>query len=115
LAFVATDAAIAPAALQNLVGVYTRSTFNCVTVDGDTSTNDTLLMFATGASGAPRIARAGDKRLADFREKLEAVLLDLAWQLGRDGEGARKFVKVTIEGAESAVAARKIARTVCDS
>jgi glutamate N-acetyltransferase/amino-acid N-acetyltransferase len=115
LAFVVTDAAIAPAALQNLVSLYTRSTFNCVTVDGDTSTNDTLLMFATGASGAVRIARAGDRRLADFREKLEAVLLDLAWQLVRDGEGARKFVKVTIEGAESAVSARKIARTVCDS
>lgn len=115
LAFVITDAAIAPAALQNLVSLYTRTTFNCVTVDGDTSTNDTLLLFATGASGAPRIARAGDRRLADFREKLEAVLLDLAWQLVRDGEGARKFVKVTIEGAESAASARRIARTVCDS
>ena len=88
LAFVATDAAIAPAALQTLVSLYTRTTFNCVTVDGDRSTNDTLLLFATGQSGAPKISRAGDRRLADFREKLEAVLLDLAQQLVRDGEGA---------------------------
>jgi glutamate N-acetyltransferase/amino-acid N-acetyltransferase len=115
LAFVATDAAIAPAALQNLVSLYTRSTFNCVTVDGDRSTNDTLLLFATGRSGVPRIARAGDRRLADFREKLEAVLLDLALQLVRDGEGASKFVKVTVTGAESPASARKIARSIAES
>ncbi len=115
LAFVATDAAISPAALQNLVSLYTRNTFNAVTVDGDRSTNDTLLLFATGQSGAPRISRAGDKRLADFRVKLEAVLMDLAQQLVRDGEGANKFIKVTVTGAESAASARKIARTICES
>jgi glutamate N-acetyltransferase/amino-acid N-acetyltransferase len=115
LAFVVTDAAISPAALQALVTLYTRTTFNAVTVDGDRSTNDTLLLFATGASGAPRIGRAGDKRLADFREKLEKVLLDLALQLVRDGEGATKFVKVTVAGAESQASARKIARTICES
>ena len=115
LAFVATDAAIAPAALQALVSLYTRSTFNCVTVDGDRSTNDTLLMFATGASGAPRIARPGDARLADFREKLEGVLMDLAMQLVRDGEGATKFVKVMVSGAQSHASARKIARTISES
>jgi glutamate N-acetyltransferase/amino-acid N-acetyltransferase len=115
LAFVATDAAIAPAALQSLVSLYTRSTFNCVTVDGDRSTNDTLLLFATGASGAVRIARPGDARLADFREKLEALLLDLAWQLVRDGEGANKFVKISVSGAQSAASARKIARTIAES
>ena len=116
LAFVATDAAIAPAALQALAQLYVRSTFNSVTVDGDRSTNDTLLLFATGqAAGAPRISRAGDARLADFRAKLEGVLLDLAQQLVRDGEGATKFVKVTITGAASAASARKIARTVAES
>ncbi|MFO1013676.1 MAG: bifunctional glutamate N-acetyltransferase/amino-acid acetyltransferase ArgJ [Caulobacteraceae bacterium] len=115
LAFVATDAAIAPAALQTLVSLYTRSTFNCVTVDGDRSTNDTLLLFATGQSGAPKIHRAGDKRLADFREKLEGVLMDLAHQLVRDGEGASKFVKINVSGAESAISARKIARTIAES
>jgi len=115
LAFVVTDAAISPTALQTLASLYTRNTFNAVTVDGDRSTNDTLLLFATGQSGAPNITRAGDKRLADFREKLEAVLLDLALQLVRDGEGASKFVKVTVSGAESSASARKIARTICES
>ncbi len=115
LAFVATDAAIAPAALQTLVSLYTRTTFNCVTVDGDRSTNDTLLLFATGQSGAPKISRPGDKRLADFRDKLEHVLLDLALQLVRDGEGATKFVKITVNGAESPASARKIARTIAES
>ncbi|HEX6859660.1 MAG TPA: bifunctional glutamate N-acetyltransferase/amino-acid acetyltransferase ArgJ [Caulobacteraceae bacterium] len=115
LAFVATDAAIAPAALKTLVQLYTRTTFNAVTVDGDRSTNDTLLLFATAQSEAPRVARAGDHRLADFREKLESVLLDLALQLVRDGEGASKFVKITVTGAQSAASARKIARTVAES
>ncbi|HZZ89404.1 MAG TPA: bifunctional glutamate N-acetyltransferase/amino-acid acetyltransferase ArgJ [Caulobacteraceae bacterium] len=115
LAFVATDAAIGPAALQALARLYVHTTFNAVTVDGDRSTNDTLLLFATGKAGAPRIGRAGDARLADFRAKLEGVLLDLAQQLVRDGEGATKFVKITIEGAQSAASARKIARTVAES
>jgi glutamate N-acetyltransferase/amino-acid N-acetyltransferase len=115
LAFIATDATIAPPALQTLVSLYTRSTFNAVTVDGDRSTNDTCLLFATGQAGAPKIHRAGDQRLADFREKLEGVMLDLAQQLVRDGEGATKFVKINIEGAESAASARKIARTVAES
>jgi glutamate N-acetyltransferase/amino-acid N-acetyltransferase len=115
LAFVATDADIAPAALQALAQLYVRSTFNSVTVDGDRSTNDTLLLFATGAAAAPRISRAGDARLADFRVKLEGLLLDLAQQLVRDGEGATKFVKITITGAASAASARKIARTVAES
>ncbi|MES2035900.1 MAG: bifunctional glutamate N-acetyltransferase/amino-acid acetyltransferase ArgJ [Pseudomonadota bacterium] len=115
LAFVATDADIAPKVLQTLVSLYTRTTFNSVTVDGDRSTNDTLLLFATGLSSAPRISRAGDQRLADFREKLESVLLDLALQLVRDGEGATKFVKITVNGAESPLSARKIARTIAES
>ncbi|MBU4433234.1 MAG: bifunctional glutamate N-acetyltransferase/amino-acid acetyltransferase ArgJ [Alphaproteobacteria bacterium] len=115
LSFVATDAAIAPAALQTLVSLYTRTTFNSVTVDGDRSTNDTLLLFATGQSGAPKIHRAGDRRLADFREKLDALLLDLAQQLVRDGEGATKFVRITVDGAQSPASARKIARTIAES
>ncbi|HLY80084.1 MAG TPA: bifunctional glutamate N-acetyltransferase/amino-acid acetyltransferase ArgJ [Caulobacteraceae bacterium] len=115
LAFVATDAAIAPAALQAMARLYVHTTFNAVTVDGDRSTNDTLLLFATGQAAAPRISRAGDARLADFRAKLEGVLLDLAQQLVRDGEGATKFVKISITGAQSAASARKIARTVAES
>jgi glutamate N-acetyltransferase / amino-acid N-acetyltransferase len=115
LAFVATDATIAPHALTDVVKLLTPRTFNAVTVDGDRSTNDTLLVFATGQSGAPPITRASDPRLADFREKLEQVLLDLALQLVRDGEGASKFVKITVSGAKSPASARKIARTIAES
>jgi glutamate N-acetyltransferase/amino-acid N-acetyltransferase len=115
LAFVVTDAALSPAALQTLVNLYTRNTFNAVTVDGDRSTNDTLLLFATGQSGAPKVHRAGEHRLADFRDKLEGVLMDLAHQLVRDGEGATKFIKITVTGAQSAASARKIARSVAES
>jgi glutamate N-acetyltransferase/amino-acid N-acetyltransferase len=115
LAFVATDAAIAPAVLKSLVTAATVRTFNAVTVDGDRSTNDTLLLFATGASGAPRIEQATDPKLEGFRLALMGVLMDLAQQLVRDGEGATKFVRVSITGAESDASARKIARTVCES
>jgi glutamate N-acetyltransferase/amino-acid N-acetyltransferase len=115
LSFIVTDAAIAPAALQAMVSLYTRSTFNVVTVDGDRSTNDTCLLFATGQSGAPKIGRASDRRLADFREKLQAVMLDLAQQLVRDGEGATKFVRINVTGAVSEASARKIARTIAES
>jgi glutamate N-acetyltransferase/amino-acid N-acetyltransferase len=115
LSFIATDAAIAPAALQALVSRFTLTTFNLVTVDGDRSTNDTCLLFATGCSQAPRISRAGDPRLADFKAKLQAVMLNLAQQLVRDGEGASKFVKITVNGAASEASARKIARTIAES
>ena len=115
LSFIVTDAAIAPGALQALVSRFTQTTFNRVTVDGDRSTNDTCLLFATGQSGAPRISRAADPRLADFRDKLQAVMLDLAQQLVRDGEGASKFVKITVAGAKTEASARKIARTIAES
>jgi glutamate N-acetyltransferase/amino-acid N-acetyltransferase len=115
LAFVATDAAISAAALKTLVSRFTQTTFNAVTVDGDRSTNDTCLLFATGRAGNRRIERAGDRRLADFRDRLRAVMLDLAQQMVRDGEGASKFVKVTITGAKSPASARKIARTIAES
>jgi glutamate N-acetyltransferase/amino-acid N-acetyltransferase len=115
LAFIVTDAAIAPPVLRALLGLHVRTTFNSVTVDGDTSTNDTCLLFATGASGAPRIGRVGDRRLTDFSRALDRVMLDLAHQLVRDGEGATKFVKVTVEGAASPASARKLAKSIADS
>ncbi len=115
LAFIVTDAAIAPPVLRALLGVHVRTTFNSVTVDGDTSTNDTCLLFATGASGAPRIGRVGDRRLKDFSAALDRVMLDLAHQLVRDGEGATKFVKVTVDGAASPASARKLAKSIADS
>ncbi|MFN7129054.1 MAG: bifunctional glutamate N-acetyltransferase/amino-acid acetyltransferase ArgJ [Brevundimonas sp.] len=115
LAFIVTDADIHPNVLQALLGLHVRTTFNSVTVDGDTSTNDTALLFATGASGAPRIGRVGDRRLKSFSAALDKVMLDLAHQLVRDGEGATKFVKVTVDGAASPAAARKLAKSIADS
>ncbi len=115
LAFIVTDAAIAPSVLRALLGLHVRTTFNSVTVDGDTSTNDTCLLFATGASGAPRIGRVGDRRLKGFSAALDRVMLDLAHQLVRDGEGATKFVRVTVEGAASPGSARKLAKSIADS
>ena len=115
LAFIVTDADIHPNVLRAMLGLHVRTTFNSVTVDGDTSTNDTCLLFATGASGAPRIGRVGDRRLKEFSRALDGVMLDLAHQLVRDGEGATKFVKVTVDGAASPASARKLAKSIADS
>jgi glutamate N-acetyltransferase/amino-acid N-acetyltransferase len=89
-----------------------------VTVDGDTSTSDTLLLFATGGArkhGAPEIAAPSDRRLRDFRNALDDLLIDLAQQVARDGEGARKFVTVRVEGATSAKSAKRIAMSIANS
>lgn len=115
LAFVATDAALSPAVLRALLTPTVLRTFNAVTVDGDRSTNDTCLLFATGASGSPRVDEANDARLSGFRVALMTVLMELAQQLVRDGEGARKFVRVDVNGAVTDASARKIARTICES
>jgi glutamate N-acetyltransferase / amino-acid N-acetyltransferase len=115
LSFVFTDAAIAPPVLQSLVSKGVVDSFNAVTVDSDTSTSDTLLLFATGRSGAPLITDAGDPRLRPFAKALDHVLLDLAQQVARDGEGARKFVTVAVEGAVSKRSARRIALSIANS
>jgi glutamate N-acetyltransferase / amino-acid N-acetyltransferase len=118
LSFVFTDAPIAAAALQRLLTEAVADTFNAVTIDGDTSTSDTLLAFATGtaaARGAPRIGKAGDPRLKDFRRAFTAVLANLAEQVARDGEGARKLVEIEVEGAVSKASARRIAMSIANS
>jgi glutamate N-acetyltransferase/amino-acid N-acetyltransferase len=118
LAFVFTDAPIAAPALQAMLRHHVVDTFNAVTIDGDTSTSDTLLLFATGAAaarGAPRIARPGDRKAAPFRAALGRVLADLAEQVARDGEGARKLVEVIVEGAVSKTSARRIALSIANS
>ncbi|HEY4774398.1 MAG TPA: bifunctional glutamate N-acetyltransferase/amino-acid acetyltransferase ArgJ [Xanthobacteraceae bacterium] len=118
LAFVFTDAPIAAPALQRLLRRGVKDTFNAVTVDGDTSTSDTVLAFATGAAaarGAPPIARAHDPRLKSFARAFDAVLANLAEQIARDGEGARKLVEVIVEGAVSKRSERKIARSIANS
>jgi glutamate N-acetyltransferase/amino-acid N-acetyltransferase len=118
LSFVFTDAPIAAPVLQALLRKGADKSFNCVTVDGDTSTSDTLLLFATGAAiarGAPVIALPSDRRLAPFRASLEDLLVDLAQQIARDGEGARKFVTVKVTGASGASSARRIAMSIANS
>src|SRR5579863_2373110 len=115
LSFIFTDAAIAPAALQAMLSKSVERSFNAITVDSDTSTSDTLLIFATGAAGNAPVADGGDPALAPFRRALEKVLLDLAHQVVRDGEGARKFVEVRVEGAKSRKGAKRIALSIANS
>jgi glutamate N-acetyltransferase/amino-acid N-acetyltransferase len=116
LSFIFTDAPLAAPVLRKLLKDAVTDTFNAVTIDGDTSTSDTLLAFATGAAkGAPRITRPGDPRLKGFRKAFEAVLADLAEQVARDGEGARKLVEITVEGAASKASARRIAMSIANS
>jgi glutamate N-acetyltransferase / amino-acid N-acetyltransferase len=118
LSFIFTDAPISAGALQSLLKAGVEDTFNAVTIDGDTSTSDTLLAFATGAAaaqGAPKISRASDPRLKAFTKAFNAVLADLAEQVARDGEGARKLVEITVEGAASKTSARRIAMSIANS
>ncbi|CUX62031.1 arginine biosynthesis bifunctional protein [Agrobacterium genomosp. 13 str. CFBP 6927] len=118
LSFVVTDADIEPAALQSLLSAGVGPTFNSVTVDSDTSTSDTLMLFATGTAaedGQVKVTSADDERLSSFRAALNDLLKDLALQVVRDGEGARKMVEVTVTGAENDAAAKKIALSIANS
>jgi glutamate N-acetyltransferase/amino-acid N-acetyltransferase len=118
LAFLFTDADIEPGPLREILATAADATFNAITIDGDTSTSDTLLLFATGTAasrGAPRIGLAHDPRLVKFRGALTEVLLDLAHQVVKDGEGATKFVAVRVTGAETPEAARRIAFSIANS
>jgi glutamate N-acetyltransferase/amino-acid N-acetyltransferase len=118
LSFVFTDAPITAPALQTLLSKGVERSFNAITVDSDTSTSDTLLIFSTGAAaarGAAAIADAADPRLAAFRRALDKLLVDLAQQVVRDGEGARKFVEVRVAGAATRRAAKRIALAIANS
>ncbi len=118
LSFVATDAPLSAAVLQDLLSRGVGKSFNAVTVDSDTSTSDTLMLFATGAAarrGAPAITDPKDARLGQFRRALNRILKDLALQVVRDGEGARKQVEVTVTGAKSARSAKRIALSIANS
>jgi glutamate N-acetyltransferase/amino-acid N-acetyltransferase len=118
LSFVFTDAAIAPKVLQSVLKTGVADTFNAVTIDGDTSTSDTLMAFATGTAaqrGVAKIATLSDPRLPAFRKAFDAVLANLAEQVARDGEGARKLVEIIVEGAVSKTSARKIALSIANS
>ncbi len=109
LCFVFTDAAIPGASLQAMLKKGVDRSFNCTTVDSDTSTSDTVLLIATGQAGNPAAP------LSDFSAKLSEVLMDLALQVIRDGEGAQKLVRIDVTGAVSARSAKRIAMTVANS
>jgi glutamate N-acetyltransferase/amino-acid N-acetyltransferase len=116
LAYVFTDAPIAAGALQTMLSKSVVRSFNAITVDSDTSTSDTLMAFATGAAkGAPFIEDAADPRAAPFRRALDKLLRNLAHQVVRDGEGARKFIEVNVEGAATRKAAKRIAMSIANS
>lgn len=118
LSFVFTDAPIAAGALKVLLKNAVNPSFNAITVDSDTSTSDTLILFATGAAkkrGCPKISSASDKRLAAFTKALNALVMDLAHQVVKDGEGARHFVEITVDGAKSDASAKKIALSIANS
>ncbi|WP_271897332.1 bifunctional glutamate N-acetyltransferase/amino-acid acetyltransferase ArgJ [Candidatus Phyllobacterium onerii] len=118
LSFVATDAPIAADVLQKLLAKSVGKSFNSVTVDSDTSTSDTLLLFATGSAaerGAAPVTKLKDKRLKPFAKALDRVLKDLALQVVRDGEGARKMLEISVTGATSARSAKRIALSIANS
>jgi glutamate N-acetyltransferase/amino-acid N-acetyltransferase len=118
LSFIFTDAPLSASVLQALLKAGVEDTFNALTIDGDTSTSDTLLAFATGAAaanGAPKISRASDPRLKAFAKAFQQILANLSEQVARDGEGARKLVEVVVEGATTKPSARKIAMSIANS
>ncbi len=115
LCFAFTDAAIPAAVLQAMLARGVAGSFNCTTVDSDTSTSDTVLLFATGQARHARIPAAGGPMLRDFRAALDAVLHDLALQVVRDGEGAQKLVHIAVSGAVSRRSAKRIAMAIANS
>jgi glutamate N-acetyltransferase/amino-acid N-acetyltransferase len=115
LAFVMTDAKLPSKVLQDMLADGVKPSFNSITVDSDTSTSDTLLLFATGKAGNKPVRSATDPKLRDFKKKLNEVLLDLALQVVRDGEGASKCFKVSVQGAEDDAAAKRVALSIANS
>ena len=119
LAFIFTDALIDKAVLQTLLNIELRNSFNSITVDSDTSTNDTVLAFATGKAMEGKneriISRTSDPRLIQFREAFSEIMHDLAIQIVKDGEGAKKLIQIKVSGAENSSSAKKIARSIADS
>jgi glutamate N-acetyltransferase/amino-acid N-acetyltransferase len=115
LVYIFTDAKITQAVLQAMVSKGTNASFNCITVDSDTSTSDMLLVAATNQAAAPQITRSGSADGRAFAAALNAVMLDLAHQVVRDGEGATKFVEVAVTGARTPADARKVAMAIANS
>jgi len=114
LAFVVTDASISPALLQKTLRNITQRTFNSISIDGDTSTNDTLLVLANGESGTPVIKENSSAHRA-FEKSLEEVCRSLALQIVADGEGAQRVIEILVRGAKTEANARQIGRTIATS
>jgi glutamate N-acetyltransferase/amino-acid N-acetyltransferase len=112
LSFLTTDAEVEPGLLKSLLKGAVDRSYNMVTVDGDTSTNDTVILMANGASGV-RVSAPADEEL--FRQGLSALTLDLAKQIARDGEGATKFVTVRVTSARNFADAKTVALSVANS
>jgi len=115
LSFIATDAKIPAEALQKLLSKGNAKSFNCVTVDSDTSTSDTVLLFATGQAKHPRVPAEGGAMLRDFARALDEVLHELAVMVARDGEGAQKLITIDVTGAISGKSAHRIAMAIANS
>ncbi len=115
LAYIFTDAAIAPQLLDQLLRKSVKVSFNAITVDSDTSTSDTVMIFATGASGHTSITDPDDTQLKPFQDTLNQICRDLAFQIVKDGEGATKFISITVEGAETEASARIMAADIANS
>jgi glutamate N-acetyltransferase / amino-acid N-acetyltransferase len=115
LSFIATDVAVSAPALQRALRSAVDFTFNCITVDGDTSTNDTVALFANGQSGGAKIAKASGVDYKNFCAALERVCRELALAIVADGEGAQRVIEIEVRGASSDEAADRIARTVANS
>jgi glutamate N-acetyltransferase/amino-acid N-acetyltransferase len=115
LGFVATDAAVAPALLRRLVRRVADRSFNCISVDGDTSTNDSFVLAATGRCGLAPICAEEDPRLAPLEEALSGVARQLAQAIVRDGEGATKFIEIAVAGGRTQGEARSVADAIARS
>ncbi|MDP7540211.1 MAG: bifunctional ornithine acetyltransferase/N-acetylglutamate synthase, partial [Alphaproteobacteria bacterium] len=115
LSYIATDAALPTELLQRLLSSAVDKSFNAITVDSDTSTSDTVLLFATGKVTTPELGGISDRRLVGFRRALGALCQDLAQQIVRDGEGASKLITVRVSGAASRPAAKRIAMSIANS
>jgi len=115
LGYVFTNAAVEPALLQQMLSAANRQTFSCITVDSDTSTSDTVLAFATGKAGNVPLASMDDAGADAFQAALTDLCRQLAHLVVRDGEGASKFIEITVEGAESDASAHRIALSIANS
>jgi glutamate N-acetyltransferase/amino-acid N-acetyltransferase len=115
LCFLATDAKVPAEALQAILAKGVARSFNCITVDSDTSTSDTVLLFATGTARHPRVPKEGGAVLRDFARAVHEVLMDLALMVARDGEGAQKLIRIDVTGAVSGKSAHRVAMSIANS